>query len=133
MYVYLKTNYGVWTVGFYDPKGKWHPESEEYSPQQAAKRVAWLNGKQISTFDSDRLTLKELLHCLQTDLWDPNNKRTLARIRNLINAMSRDFNYVDQISEKQFLRYRNAGDKTWILFLEIVSKAKKKQEEFLNL
>jgi hypothetical protein len=133
MYVYVKKGLGVWTVGFFDPKGKWQPESDLYSPQQAAERVAWLNGKQISTFDSDRLSFNELLHCLQTDLWDPNNKPVLGRIKNIIFALSRNYTYVDQVSQKEFLRYRNAGVKTWTLFLDLVSKAKKKQEEFLNL
>jgi hypothetical protein len=133
MYVYLKKGLGVWTVGFFDPKGKWQPESDLYSPQQAAERVAWLNGKKISTFDSDRLSLNELLLTLQTDLWDPNNKPVLGRIKNIIIALSRNYTYVDQVSQKEFLRYRNAGAKTWSTFLDLVSKTKKKQEEFLNL
>jgi len=44
MYIYLKSEYGVWTVGFYTPKGEWIPESDFNSPEEAAKRVAWLNG-----------------------------------------------------------------------------------------
>ncbi|WP_175773418.1 hypothetical protein [Paraburkholderia phenazinium] len=34
-----------YTVGFYDPSGKWCPESDCGSPEEAAGRVAWLNGK----------------------------------------------------------------------------------------
>lgn len=34
----------VWTVGFYDPTGKWVPESDHTSADAAAKRVHWLNG-----------------------------------------------------------------------------------------
>lgn len=133
MYVYLKKGLGVWTVGFFDPKDKWQPESDHYSPQQAAERVAWLNGKKISTFDSDRLSLKELLLTLQTELWEPEKKHLLGRIKNIIIALSRNYIYVDQVSEKDFLRYRNAGPKIWIMYLELVSKTKKKQQEFLNL
>ena len=49
MYVYIhsETNeYGQWlyTVGFYSPDGKWHPESDHANMEEAAKRVAWLNG-----------------------------------------------------------------------------------------
>lgn len=40
MYVYIKSEPQLWTVGFYDPKGKWQAES----PPDAAARVAWLNG-----------------------------------------------------------------------------------------
>ena len=44
MYVYRQTEQSLWTVGFYDPNGKWHPESDWDNPQQAAERVAYLNG-----------------------------------------------------------------------------------------
>jgi len=44
MYVYLYSEQNLWTVGFYDPEGKWHPESDYNDPQEAAKRVALLNG-----------------------------------------------------------------------------------------
>ncbi|MEI2416183.1 hypothetical protein V8Z80_08355 [Orrella sp. JC864] len=44
MYVYILSEPGLWTVGFYDPSGKWLPESDHTSSDEAAKRVAWLNG-----------------------------------------------------------------------------------------
>ena len=44
MYVYLKSEPGLWTVGFYDPVGFWHSESDHCSTADAAQRVAWLNG-----------------------------------------------------------------------------------------
>lgn len=40
--VYLSNS--LWTVGFYDPQGTWHPESDFATPKEAAERVAWLNG-----------------------------------------------------------------------------------------
>lgn len=47
MYVYRQSTFPgeqLWTVGFYDPDGRWHPESDHESPDEAAKRVAYLNG-----------------------------------------------------------------------------------------
>lgn len=44
MYVYQRTEPSLWTVGYYDPSGKWHSESDHGSPNEAAKRVRWLNG-----------------------------------------------------------------------------------------
>lgn len=35
---------GLWTVGFYDPAGKWNAESDHDSTEKAAQRVAYLNG-----------------------------------------------------------------------------------------
>lgn len=49
MYVYIRSEPGLWTVGFYCPKGKWHPESDHNSRVDAAKRVALLNGIDTST------------------------------------------------------------------------------------
>jgi len=43
-YVYRSFEPGLWTVGFYAPDGTWEPESDHRSAEEAAKRVAWLNG-----------------------------------------------------------------------------------------
>ena len=44
MWVYIKTEPSLWTVGFYDPNGKWQPDSDWASSAEAAKRVHYLNG-----------------------------------------------------------------------------------------
>ena len=51
MYVYIETEHNVgpngenlYTVGFYDPSGKWVPESDYNDRNEAAARVAYLNG-----------------------------------------------------------------------------------------
>ena len=43
-YVYEEREHGMYTVGFYDPEGKWHPESDHEYPEEAAYRVHFLNG-----------------------------------------------------------------------------------------
>lgn len=45
-WVYIKSEPGLWTVGFYEPsdKRKWQPESDHTSEESAAKRVHYLNG-----------------------------------------------------------------------------------------
>lgn len=43
-YVYVMSEPGLWTVGFFDPSGKWHAESDFNDREEAARRVAWLNG-----------------------------------------------------------------------------------------
>lgn len=35
----------TYTVGFYDPSGEWHAETDFNDREEAAKRVAWLNGR----------------------------------------------------------------------------------------
>jgi hypothetical protein len=43
-YVYIQSEPHLWTVGFYKPDGSWKPESDHPTSEDAAKRVAWLNG-----------------------------------------------------------------------------------------
>lgn len=49
-YIYLRSEPGLWTVGHYDPDGRWEPESDHNRPEAAAERVAWLNGSQCHHF-----------------------------------------------------------------------------------
>jgi hypothetical protein len=46
MYVYIrvKGEPSLWTVGFYDPSGEWHPDSDHDTRDDAAARVHYLNG-----------------------------------------------------------------------------------------
>lgn len=43
-YVYIKSEPNLWTVGFYDPQGEWHLESDWDNGYSAASRVIELNG-----------------------------------------------------------------------------------------
>jgi hypothetical protein len=44
MYVYIRSEPGLYTVGHYTPAGNFIPESDHVRDDDAAKRVAWLNG-----------------------------------------------------------------------------------------
>jgi hypothetical protein len=48
VYVYVQSEPNLFTVGFYDPKGEWHPDSDYNKREDAAKRVAYLNGGDAS-------------------------------------------------------------------------------------
>ena len=43
-YVYIQSEPQLYTVGFYDPSGRWNPESDQDTKEQAADRVRFLNG-----------------------------------------------------------------------------------------
>lgn len=43
-YVYIESEPGLWTVGFYDPNGKWVPSSDHNREVEASNRVIALNG-----------------------------------------------------------------------------------------
>lgn len=48
MWVYLKTEAQLWTVGFFGPEGKWFTESDWPSAEEAAERVHYLNGGSLT-------------------------------------------------------------------------------------
>lgn len=52
-WVYIRSESHLWTVGFYDPDGKWQPESDHDNPQGAARRVAILNGANPTEIEND--------------------------------------------------------------------------------
>jgi len=53
MYVYIRTEPHLWTVGFYAPDGNWYSDSDYgYSDrEEAADRVAYLNGAHSALLD----------------------------------------------------------------------------------
>lgn len=57
IWVYIRSEKDLWTVGFYDPTDQWHPDSDYASPTEAAKRVHWLNARIAShSFVTECLT-----------------------------------------------------------------------------
>lgn len=64
MYVYIKSEPNLWTVGFYNPQGNWISESDYDTPEEAAGRVNWLNGghkKQDDIFDMSREEIEQYM------------------------------------------------------------------------
>lgn len=58
MYVYKQTEPGLYTVGYYDPAGKWQSESDHDTKADAAARVHYLNGStlnHLSASDTEKI------------------------------------------------------------------------------
>lgn len=55
MYVYIQSEPGLYTVGFYNPSGDWVPESDHPTPEAAADRVNYLNGAGAIRHELDSL------------------------------------------------------------------------------
>lgn len=51
MYVYVRSEANLYTVGFFTPDGEWIAESDYENRADAAERVHWLNGGNIDTID----------------------------------------------------------------------------------
>ena len=45
----------IYVVGWHDPKGNWHTDNEYDTPEEAAVRCAFLNGKPIGQVETNRL------------------------------------------------------------------------------
>lgn len=61
MYVYIRSEPGLWTVGHYRPSdNRWMPESDHGDREEAAKRAAWLNGQNIRDGNEPAFTLAEV-------------------------------------------------------------------------
>lgn len=43
-WVYIQSEPGLWTVGFYGPNGSWNTDSDHGKREEAAARVHFLNG-----------------------------------------------------------------------------------------
>lgn len=70
MYVYIRSEPQLWTVGHYDPQGRWQPESDHSTAGEAAERVAYLNGgpalnllRRLATHD--HVNLGELVYTVR--------------------------------------------------------------------
>lgn len=62
-WVYQRSEASLWTIGFYDPKGEWYPTDDFDSQDEAAARVAWLNGgSPAPVTPSDLAPAAEVLH-----------------------------------------------------------------------
>lgn len=59
-FVYIKSEPKLWTVGFYDPAGKFQPDSDHDTKQAAARRVCQLNGAYIEPAEAIRKVLVEV-------------------------------------------------------------------------
>jgi len=44
VWVYIRSEPGLWTVGFYAPDGRFHADSDHNDREEAAERVHYLNG-----------------------------------------------------------------------------------------
>jgi hypothetical protein len=61
MYIYKQTEPKLWTVGFYTPDGEWIPEKDFDDPENAADRVAILNGRGKVPADTVEIRTTEAL------------------------------------------------------------------------
>ena len=78
MYVYIKTEPGVWTVGYTKPNGDWDAESDHNSREVAASRCNYLNGNHAAV-DPDADVIGRIL---DTDLKSVRLQLEHERIKN---------------------------------------------------
>lgn len=74
-YVYIRSEPGLLTVGFYAPDGKWQSESDHDSIESAGQRVSYLNGGKSPL----ELAAPDLLATLKA-IVQPDNGRSVEFI-----------------------------------------------------
>jgi hypothetical protein len=65
-WVYIQAEPCLWTVGVYDGDGKFRPESDHGSPDEAAERVRHLNGGTPAEPAPERDYLHDILTVLES-------------------------------------------------------------------
>ena len=71
MYIYKRTEfspYCLYTVGFYEPNGKWIPESDHETEKMAAERVHYLNGGNQEDFVNPYLLTSDELKRMEDQI-----------------------------------------------------------------
>ncbi len=66
-YVYQRSG-TLWVVGFYDPAGKWQPETDQTTAEYAAARCHWLNGGDHPDLTDSLDVLKSALDTISADI-----------------------------------------------------------------
>ena len=74
-WVYIRSEPGLWTVGFYDPSGKWQSDSDHDSSEAAAERVGYLSG--CNSHDALVACLSAALAVLKAS-GDPDARQLIA-------------------------------------------------------
>lgn len=71
MFVYIQSEKQLWTVGHYEPGGKFIPESDHDTTESAAARVHFLNGGKnpqlMSEIDRLRGVIQFMKHGAETN------------------------------------------------------------------
>lgn len=90
MYVYIKSEPQLWTVGFYDPAGKWESESDHDSKDDAAKRVSFLNGNKTADSKNSLEILDMIIADCETDVKEFDRKpftgKTVGELHGILEA-----------------------------------------------
>lgn len=124
MYVYFEHSPGSWLVGSYNPIGNWMVESEHGSRFDASCRAVVLNRSSIPTSGVNSPTTSELIEYINHLCGQTEHKRNLVRVLNVVKYLSNFYIYADQITEKEFLKVRSVGYKTWDFYLSTYIKFK---------
>ena len=75
-YVYKITDSELYTVGFYEPNGKWQAESDHNTREKASARVAFLNGSSnLTELHNLRARVERLEDQVDRFVWSKFNEK----------------------------------------------------------
>jgi hypothetical protein len=121
----LRTVYGMASKGVFSEK----EELRQYSLEKE-ELLNYLNGGTELTFaeiqklsdDHKPCVVKIISEKTSMKLWMqeiPTAQRMGVRLKNVLKTNSKSLNYLEDITQKNFLDCRNAGAKTWAEFVKL--------------
>ena len=75
MWVYVRSEPQLYTVGFYAPSGTWHTDSDHGTKEEAGERVHYLNGGSIVTKKSPQSKKKDAIALVSDAQAEASKKR----------------------------------------------------------
>lgn len=66
-WIYIRSEPGLYTVGFFEPGGKWHAESDFNDQGEAAARVHYLNGGSAAPAPALLLACRAAVDAIQAE------------------------------------------------------------------
>lgn len=91
-YVYIKSEPQLYTVGHYDPTGKWHTDSDHNDRNEAAARAHYLNGGTDRRARDIEEAARALLACAgRAEHWTDNERQGAFYLRTALDGKASDF------------------------------------------
>ncbi len=92
-WVYIKTESKLWTVGFYDPTGKFQTDSDHHNREKARERVNYLNGGKAKGLEEKVVNgifgmLKKVFYDANVLAPDPQTKLTTMLLFEVVQNMA---------------------------------------------
>lgn len=132
MYTHFQSTKDKWSVGRYSTTGHWLHDSDHNSKLEATQHVQFMNSRIVPSKPNMSFTIREIIDFIDHIYKSSKQKTKLARLKNILLHLSNYFTYSEQITQKNFLRIKNSGHISWLMYINTLIDLKKQQIKILN-